>query len=180
MKLLRGVLRGADAVSGFFGAVAMALLVVLVSAMTVEVVSRRLLGSPTQWAYDVSYMTNGAIFVLGLACVMRARQHIAIDFLAARMPPRLRDGVEAVFFGLVLLPVLLFLAQVAWADAWDAWRTGRLERVSPWAPVMWPYLSAMAVGVTALALQTLAEALRSAAGMLGSRALGPVRRSAIS
>ena len=40
--------------------------------------------------------------------------------------------------------------------------TGEVERVSPWSPVIWPYYSALAVGLAALLLQVVAEMIRHA------------------
>jgi TRAP-type mannitol/chloroaromatic compound transport system permease small subunit len=137
----------------------MLMMVVLVSSICYEVFSRRLLDSPTLWAFDVSSMTNGAIFVLSLAEVMRRRQHICIDFLSSRFPAgviRLRD---LIFFGMVLSPILVIISMTAWQTAFEAWETGRVDRVSPWAPKLWPYLSAIALGLTALTLETLKTGL---------------------
>ena len=39
--------------------------------------------------------------------------------------------------------------------------TGEVETVSPWAPLMWPFYSVLAIGLGALALQLAAEGLRN-------------------
>ena len=50
-------------------AASMALIMVL--AMIYEVFSRYALNSPTLWAFDISYMLNGCIFLLGCAYALK-------------------------------------------------------------------------------------------------------------
>ena len=49
--------------------------------------------------------------------------------------------------------------------------TGEVEAISPWAPVIWPFNTAVAIGLAALWLQALAEAVRHGLGFLGSGAV---------
>ena len=53
------------------------------------------------------------------------------------------------------------LAKIAGQKAWRAFMTGEVETVSPWAPLMWPFYSVLAIGLGALALQLAAEGLRN-------------------
>jgi TRAP-type mannitol/chloroaromatic compound transport system permease small subunit len=147
--------RAIDLLANLLAAIAMLLLVFLVGCILYEVISRRFFNSPTLWAYDLSLMTNGSIFVLALAFVLSKNQHICIDFLSHRFSNKALAFRNLVFYGLLFLPVLSSLCYVAWATAIEAFQTGRVDRVSPWAPLIWPYLSALAIGLTALLLQVL-------------------------
>ena len=137
---------------------------VLVAAMIYEVVARYAFGAPTLWAFDISYMCTGVLFVLGAAYALREDAHVRIDFLAERMPRRLRLGIEAVIFLFCLAPIFASLAYVAIGRALRAYQSGEVEMVSPWAPLMWPFYSFIALGLVALALQILAHGLRAALG----------------
>ncbi len=147
--------RTIDALAQVLAWVSMLLLLFLVGCILFEVISRRFFNSPTIWAYDLSLMTNGSVFVLALAYVFSKNQHICIDFLSHRFTNKVLAIRNLVFYGLMFLPVMACLSYVAWATAIDAFQTGRLDRVSPWAPLMWPYLSALAIGLSALLLQVL-------------------------
>lgn len=146
--------------------IAMLLLVFLVGCILYEVISRRFFNSPTLWAYDLSLMTNGSIFVLALALILRNNQHICVDFISHRFSRKAIAVRNLVFYGLMFTPVLTVLCYAAWATAIEAIQTGRVDRVSPWAPLMWPYLSALAIGLTALLLQTLNLLVTSAQMLL--------------
>ena len=62
------------------------------------------------------------------------------------------------------MPAIFILARAAVSEAWNAFVTGQVERVSPWAPLIWPYYSALATGLVALVLQVLAEMVRGQGG----------------
>ncbi len=63
------------------GRVVCLMLVPLLAAMTWEVVARKLFLAPTLWAYDISRMVSGAMFMLGAAYALMRGVHIRADFL---------------------------------------------------------------------------------------------------
>ncbi|MDN5786983.1 TRAP transporter small permease subunit [Pseudorhodobacter sp.] len=150
----------ADRVSAALGYVAQAMVLILIASMLYEVVARYVLGAPTMWAFDVAYMSTGVLFVLGAAQCLREDAHVRIDFLSSRLSSRVRGIIDGVAFLVVLFPIFGWLALIAGGHAWRAFQTGEVETVSPWAPLMWPFYSALAIGLGALALQLAAEGLR--------------------
>lgn len=159
---MKGVfLAVADGISAAFGLVSRLMVLILIASMLYEVVARYALGAPTLWAFDVAYMSTGVLFVLGAAQALREDAHVRIDFLSARLPARLRGWIDGVAFLLVLCPIFAKLAMVAGGRAWRAYLTQEVETVSPWAPLMWPFYSALTIGLGALALQLAAEGIRA-------------------
>jgi TRAP-type mannitol/chloroaromatic compound transport system permease small subunit len=157
---LERLLRPIDAASRQVARVAMLLAYLLMAVMVFEVVARYGLARPTIWAFDVSYMLNGSLFALGLAWTLRAGEHVRIDFLSTQLPRRLQNGILAAVYGTLVLPAVGWLALSAFRTALRAWRTGEVEAVSPWAPLMWPFYAVLAAGLIVLALQLVAETLR--------------------
>ena len=121
-------------------------------------------GASTIWAFDISYMCTGTLFILGAANALREDAHVRIDFLAQKMPAAARRAVEAVVFFLVLTPIFALLSSFAVQRAWRAWSTSEVEMVSPWAPLMWPFFGLLALGLVALTLQIAVHGLRAALG----------------
>ena len=64
---MQAVLNAIETLSLWSGRIAAMLLLPLVFAMVYEVLSRYLFDAPTQWAFEVSYMLMGTIFLLGLS-----------------------------------------------------------------------------------------------------------------
>lgn len=141
-------------------ALACAVTAALVLAMLYEVVARYGFNAPTLWAFDVSYMLNGCLFLLGAAYALRENAHVRIDFLYQRMPSTVRRWLDLVMFLAFLLPVFTWLTWIAGSKAVRAWVTGEVEAVSPWAPLMWPFYAVLALGLAVFTLQVLAEGLR--------------------
>lgn len=150
-----------DTISVVLGYVAQAMVLILIGSMLYEVVARYVFGAPTLWAFDIAYMSTGALFILGAAQALREDAHVRIDFLSTKLPPRVRHIIEGIVFLLVLTPIFSMLTYVAGQRTLRAWATGEVEHVSPWAPVMWPFYSALAIGLAALTLQLAIEGMRA-------------------
>ncbi|WP_050525755.1 TRAP transporter small permease subunit [Pseudorhodobacter aquimaris] len=154
----------ADGISLVLGYIAQAMVLILIGSMLYEVVARYAFGAPTEWAFDIAYMSTGVLFVLGAAQALREDAHVRIDFLAAKFPVRLRAGIDGVIYLFILCPVFAKLATIAGTRSWRAFVTAEVEHVSPWAPLMWPFYTALTVGLAALALQIAAEGIRALLG----------------
>tara|TARA_R110002072_G_scaffold114827_5_gene244997 strand:- start:3124 stop:3690 length:567 start_codon:yes stop_codon:yes gene_type:complete len=146
------------------GALAIVMLLLLVVSMIYEVFARYVFDAPTLWAFDISYMLNGALFLIGSAFALRADAHVRIDFLSTRFPPRTQQLFNGLVYLLVLLPIFGLFTQVAIGKAWRAFMRGEVEMVSPWAPLVWPFYGAIALGLLLLTLQLFAEALAFLSG----------------
>lgn len=149
-----------DAFSRLLSWIAQLVTVVLVISMIYEVVARYVFGAPTIWAFDISYMATGTLFVLGAAHALKEDAHVRIDFLAQKMPASFRRRLEGFVFVFLIAPIFGALSKFAIERAWRAWETSEVESVSPWAPLMWPFFSILAIGLVALTLQQLVHGLR--------------------
>ncbi len=165
-----------DRLSRFCGYAMMVVFLILVSDMMYEVVSRRVFNAPTLWAYDVAYMSNAAIFLVAAGYALLNNEHIRIDFLSTRMPARAQDWANAVVYTFLLLPALWLAGSEAVASAWIAFVTDELEPSSPWKPVIWPYYTALALGLVVFALQAIVQCVRHVLSALG-RGPTPLGRS---
>ena len=154
-----------DRLSKVLANITMALVVALVGAMLFEVVSRRIFDSPTLWAFDLSYMINGTIFLGAAGFTLLQNQHVRIDFFSARLPLRMQHIVNFIFYTALFLPVMFIICDAAIGDAYEAFITGQVERVSPWAPIIWPYYTAISIGLSVLFLQSSAQAIRHLIGI---------------
>ena len=150
-----------DAFSALLGRISELVVILLIASMLYEVVARYVFGAPTLWAFDIAYMSTGALFVLGAAQTLRQDAHVRIDVLSSRFAPRIRGAIDGIAFLFVLCPIFAMLARIAGQRAWRAFVNGEVETVSPWAPLMWPFYSVLTIGLAALALQLAAEGLRN-------------------
>ena len=114
--------------------------------MSYEMVVRRILNAPTLWAFDVSYMLSGMIFVMATGFTLLRNEHIRIDFLSTRCrSPRNTPRIS--FSTYAICARALYPELAADARYLGSFMTGRVERVSPWSPVIWPYYLGLTFGL---------------------------------
>jgi TRAP-type mannitol/chloroaromatic compound transport system permease small subunit len=164
---MNSFLRVIDRINDFLGAIAMVFLVVMIGDMLYEVVSRRVFGAPTMWAYDISYMLNGVGFMFAAGYTLRRNGHIRIDFLSSRFKYRNQDLINAVAYIALVIPALAFLTMGAYAGWLNAFLTNELEPASAWQPLLWPLYGGILIGYVSLTLQSLAELIRHFRAVMG-------------
>jgi TRAP-type mannitol/chloroaromatic compound transport system permease small subunit len=145
-----------ERISLAFGIVAMAQVMCLVGFMVYEVFCRFGLNAPNIWAFDVAYMLAGTLFYLGAAYTLKENGHVKIDFLSQRFPPTVGFVIQTLFTGVLFLPIIGVIVFSVFDKTWQAFVTQQTNYTSPWAPLMWPFYSAIGIGLLALWLQALA------------------------
>jgi TRAP-type mannitol/chloroaromatic compound transport system permease small subunit len=142
------------------GRVVCLMLVPLLGAMAWEVVARKLFLAPTLWAYDVSRMISGAMFMLGAAYALMKGVHIRADFLYRGMSERNQARVDLALYLIFYFPSLILFFWVTKDYAWEAFARGETSMDTAWMPKLWPVRMAMPVGSALLILQGVSEALK--------------------
>jgi len=175
-----------DVINLWAGRILCLLLVPLIFAIVFEVFSRTAFGmlsaqgmdqqardwglGPTLWAYDISRMTGGVLFMGAAGYALMRGVHIRADFLFRNWSPKTQATVDAVLYMLFYFPAMLFFFWSALDFALDSigWRgwdkpLGITERASDstWAPILWPARIFMPIGALLLFLQGFAELFRA-------------------
>ena len=172
--LLKRVLPRLDHVGTALAYVAMAEILVLISLMLYEVISRRVFNAPTMWAGDITYMSNGTLFLIGAAYTLKRNAHIRIDFLSTRFPLRVQHFINLAFYMIIFMPALGLTGYHSVIKTHRAFVRGELETMSAWEPIIWPFLAGITIGVLGLSLQVAIESARHAFGIADPEAVpGP-------
>ena len=135
--------------------------------LTWEVIGRYFLSIASDWQDELSvFLLVGATF--GSASWVQARRgHVAIDALAAVLPPR-AERWRRRLADLVGFAFCAFFALKSWQLLSEAWTEGQTTP-SAWGPPLWIPYGCMATGMTLLSLQILLQILagstQRAAGM---------------
>lgn len=137
---------------------------VMVCAIGFEVWSRYVLGAPTLWAFDITYMANGTILIFAAAWTLRGDAHVRVDILDNRLGAIWRNRLDGIFFTFAAAPVIAMLSWYAVRRGYRSYLTSEVEMVSPWQPLIWPFQLILAVGLVVLTLQCVARGLRAFAG----------------
>lgn len=150
-----------DIMSLWVGRTVCWMLVPLCVAMVYEVIARKYFLAPTMWAYDISRMLYGALFMLGAGYALSRGVHIRADFIYRNWPVRVQGTVDATLYVIFYFPGLLAFMWTSVDYAWIAIDRGERGMDTAWMPYMGPIKSALPVGALLLLIQGVSELLKS-------------------
>lgn len=136
------------------------IILILTFGVSYEVFVRYVLNAPTSWAYDVSYMMYGALFLMAGAYTLSRDGHVRGDFLYRLWPPRVQAAVDFVLYILFLLPGSAALFYSGWTFAGQSWRYGEVSIFSPAGIPIYPMKTLIPIAGVLLVMQALAEMAR--------------------
>ena len=155
------VIRGIDWVTDRSGKVLAWLCFPLILALVYEVTARYLFKAPTEWAYDVTYMLYGTIFMLGAAFTLLKKAHIRTDLFYNKWTPRTQGFIDTVMYLLLYFPGIIFFLVAGYDYAAHSWVTGEHTSLSPWRPIIYPFKAVIPVTAFLLLVQGVSELLKS-------------------
>jgi len=150
-----------DAFSRWTGYAVCWMLLPLCVAMVYEVIARKYFLAPTMWAYDISRMFYGAMFMLGAGYALSRGVHIRADFLYRNWSARAQGVVDSVLYLAFYFPGLLVFMWTSVDYAWVAIERGERGMDTAWMPYMGPVKSALPIGAALLLIQGVSETLKS-------------------
>lgn len=133
----------------------------IIFAMVYEITVRYAFMAPTIWAYEVSRMFYGALFVLGTGYALSVGVHIRSDFLYNGWTPKTQGKVDTVLYVIFFFPCLLVLLWVSTEWAWISVVRGERSIETAWAPLLGPLKTCLPIGVALLIVQGISELLKS-------------------
>lgn len=155
------LIKGLESISVFIGWIGAWVIAPLVLSMVYEVVARHVFNAPTFWAYEIGYMLAGTCYLFGMAYCMKQKGHVRVDFLYDQIGPKWRAIIDIGGYVFLLMPGLLWLNWGLFGYAVESFYSGEVSGESAWNPVIWPFRAVWVVAFTVLALQTIAEILKS-------------------
>ena len=158
---MNAMLRALERISGASGHLTAWLVVPLIAATVYDVAARYLFNAPTQWAYEIGYMTMGAHALLGMAYTLRESGHIRIDAFSQFFSERTKAIIDLVGYIIFLLPCLLWMTWSLWGYWMTSFTTGEGSGQSAWNPHIWPFKFVFFVAFVLLVLQILAEIIKA-------------------
>lgn len=152
---------GIDVFMGWVGTLVAFLTLPIIFAMVYEVVARYAFTAPTVWAYDISRMFYGAMFVLGAGYALAKGVHIRSDFLYRDWKVTTQGRVDAILYIVFFFPTMLLLLWVSYDWAATSVIRGERSMDTAWAPLLGPIKSCLPIGILLLTIQGLSELLKS-------------------
>ena len=131
----------------------------LTFVVLLEVFSRRILGEPTVWTFELFIMIYGFHFMMTIPFGLLTKCHVNVDIVYNYFSERTKAIVDLCTFALFYFPftigVFVFsipFARQSWAESETSW--------SVWAPAVYPIKTVIPITFGLIVLQGISECIK--------------------
>jgi TRAP-type mannitol/chloroaromatic compound transport system permease small subunit len=149
-----------DSLSTWVGKAFAWLILVLTFGVSYEVFVRYVLRAPTTWAFDISYITYGAMFLMAGAYTLGRNGHVRADVVYRLWRPRTQATMDLVLYIIFFLPAVLAFIYSGWNYAAMSIRFREVSIFSPAGVPVFPLKTLIPVTGVLLLIQGFAEIIR--------------------
>ncbi len=149
-----------DSLSTWVGKAFAWLILVLTLGISYEVFMRYVLRAPTTWAFDFSYITYGAMFLMAGAYALSRNSHVRADVVYRLWSPRTQAKMDLLLYVLFFLPAILAFMYSGWNYASMSIRFREVSIFSPAGVPVFPLKTLIPITGALLLLQGIAEIIR--------------------
>jgi TRAP-type mannitol/chloroaromatic compound transport system permease small subunit len=135
-------------------------IVILTLGTSYEVFVRYVLNDPTSWAFDMSYILYGALFLMAGPYTLSRNAHVRGDIFYRLWRPVTQARLEFVLYFLFYFPGVLALVFYGFLYASDSIRVNEVSVYSPAGLPIWPLKMLIPIAGVLLTLQGVAELMR--------------------
>jgi len=139
-------------------------ILILTVAVAYEVFVRYALRDPTSWAFDISYIMYGTLFMIGGAYTLSRDGHVRGDVLYRLWKPKIQAAVELILYIFFFFPGILALIMAGTDYAGESWSynygRGEVSINSPAGVPISQFKTVLPVAAALLFLQGLAQVCR--------------------
>jgi TRAP-type mannitol/chloroaromatic compound transport system permease small subunit len=135
-------------------------IVILTFGTSYEVFVRYVLRDPTSWAFDMSYILYGGLFIMSGAYALSRNAHVRGDFLYRLWPPRWQAGVELVLYLIFFYPGVTALVIAGYGYASDSFGYREVSVNSPIGVPIYQLKALIPLAGAMLFIQGFAQVIR--------------------
>jgi TRAP-type mannitol/chloroaromatic compound transport system permease small subunit len=153
-------IRFADSLSAWVAKAFAWCVMVMTLGVSYEVFVRYGLKSPTVWAFDVSYIMYGTLFMLGGAYTLSRDAHVRADIIYRLLSERAQAALELTLYILFFFPGVLALIFAGWKYVSRSWRYHEVSTMSPANIPIYQFKTVIIVAGVLLVIQGIAQVFR--------------------
>lgn len=158
--MIRAVIKTIDLLNKSIGHAFAWCIVILTLGVSYEVLVRYVLRDPTSWAFDLSYILYGALFLMSGAYTLSRGGHVRADVFYRNWRPRTQASLEMLLYFIFYFPGVLALVIAGWTYGYESWQIREVSVNSPVGVPIWPLKMLIPAAGVLLTLQGIAEVLR--------------------
>jgi TRAP-type mannitol/chloroaromatic compound transport system permease small subunit len=135
-------------------------ILILTLGTSYEVFMRYVLNNPTSWAFDMSYILYGGLFIMSGAYTLSRNAHVRGDVLFRLLPPRVQATIELVLYFIFFYPGVTALIIAGYGYAHDSFGYREVSVNSPAGVPIWQLKALIPLAGTMLFIQGIAQVIR--------------------
>lgn len=149
-----------DSITAWVGRAFAWCILILTFGVGYEVFVRYVLRDPTSWAFDISYMMYGTLFMMAGAYALSRDSHVRGDVFYRLWPPKTQAKVEFILYFLFFFPGVLALIVAGFDYAAESWRYKEVSVMSPAGIPIFQFKMVIPVAGSLLLMQGIAQCCR--------------------
>ncbi len=157
---MNAYIRVADSISAWVAKAFAWCLMVMTLGVTYEVFVRYVIDRPTVWAFDVSFLMYGTMFMLAGAYTLSRDAHVRADMIYRLLKPRTQAGMELFLYFIFFFPGVLALIFAGWKYASRSWRYHEVSINSPAGVPIYQFKTVIVAAGILLLIQGIAQVMR--------------------
>jgi len=108
---------------------------------------------------EIQWYLNSAVFLLVAAYALKRNDHVRIDAIAGRLPPRFLAWIDILGGVFALLPAMILIAWYSWPSLANSFHINEYSS-DPGGLIRWPVRLLIPVSFSLLALQGVSEIIK--------------------
>jgi len=157
---MEGVALFIDRISMWVGKAFAWCILIMTFGVSYEVFVRYVLRDPTAWAFDISYIMYGTLFMMGGAYTLSRDGHVRGDVVFRLWPVRVQASIELTLYFLFFFPAVLALIYAGIEYSGRSWRYFEVSVMSPANVPIFPFKTIIPIAGAFLFLQGIAQVIR--------------------
>ena len=135
-------------------------ILILTLGTSYEVFMRYALNDPTSWAFDMSYILYGGLFIMSGAYALSRNAHVRGDVIYRLWPVRVQGSVELVLYFIFFFPGVTSLIIAGYGYAHDSFGYREVSVNSPVGVPIWQLKALIPLAGIMLFIQGVAQVIR--------------------
>jgi TRAP-type mannitol/chloroaromatic compound transport system permease small subunit len=133
----------------------------LIFVIMYEVAMRYVVGRPTNWVYDMTWIIFGAFSFLGGAFTLAEKGHVKADIVLTLLPKKVAAVITTLSYLIFFFPLMLFMVYACSSYFMNSYGMGEISPYTSWGPLLWPSKLILLISMAMLLLQGMVEFART-------------------
>ncbi len=133
----------------------------MIFATVYDVILRYFLNTSTVWAYDFTWMSYAAFFLLGASYCLQKDGHVRVDTFYNKITKRRRALLECLILLIFLFPLIYFVLRHSIPWAYKSWIMHERSQYTMWRPYVFPIKIILPISFILLGLQGISNFVKN-------------------